>query len=85
MAKKKNDRSESGKDANTGNSEGVDLLELGPDDGQELLPEPAPPLAVEHVRIHVEEERERTGRVEVGDLHPKRKSCSVSVKDYQVV
>lgn len=41
MAKKKNDRSESGSGANPpgggGHSEGVDLLELGPDDGQELL------------------------------------------------
>ena len=33
MAKKKNDRSESENAAN----EGVDLFELGPDDGQELL------------------------------------------------
>ncbi len=33
MAKKKNDRSEAGNHEN----EGVDLLELGPDDGQELL------------------------------------------------
>ena len=37
MAKKKNDRSESGNDAKGANQDGVDLLELGPDDGQELL------------------------------------------------
>jgi len=43
MVKKNNDRSESGNNASGGGSgrhsrsEGVDLLELGPDDGQELL------------------------------------------------
>jgi len=37
MAKKKNDRSENGNGSNHNGSESVDLLELGPDDGQELL------------------------------------------------
>ncbi len=37
MANKKNDRSDSGNDAKGKGSDGVDLLELGPDDGQELL------------------------------------------------
>ena len=38
MAKRKNDRAQNGKDAEDANrAEGVDLLELGPDDGQELL------------------------------------------------
>jgi cell division protein FtsZ len=43
MAKKKNDRSQhsngsgSGNESRKSNSDGVDLLELGPDDGQELL------------------------------------------------
>ena len=37
MAKKTNDRSKSGNTSNSYGSDGVDLLELGPEDGQELL------------------------------------------------